>query len=139
MSAFICELETIHRAAGILANDGRGTDTDAATAYGRDLMKANRQAVRERYSHRPDVDNDMGCWTDDEVAGYTFDYRHGPRYDDKLPQWCRSLKSMECLLYQMSEGKVPETIIYKTLADAIARMRAKIVCSLPEYDAAEWG
>ena len=52
---------------------------------------------------------------------------------------CSSLKAMECLSYQCSEGKVPETDLFRGLDKVKGDLASVIVNELPEYKQAEWG
>ena len=49
------------------------------------------------------------------------------------------LKAMCCLLYQCSEGKVPNTPLYGELNRAAGELAQRIVEDLPEYYKASWG
>jgi hypothetical protein len=50
------------------------------------------------------------------------------------------LKSLQCWLYQCSEGDVPETALYKLFDEDIRLfLMSKIITALPEYEEAEWG
>jgi hypothetical protein len=48
-------------------------------------------------------------------------------------------KAMCCLLYQCSEGKVPNTPLYGELNRAAGELAQRIVEDLPEYYKASWG
>lgn len=49
-------------------------------------------------------------------------------------------KSLQCWLYQCSEGDVPEDALYKLFETEIKPAIAEaIISSLPEYKAAKWG
>lgn len=48
-------------------------------------------------------------------------------------------KAISCLLYQCSEGNVPETSLFGELAKLRNDLAGIIVCGLPEYEAAPWG
>jgi hypothetical protein len=48
-------------------------------------------------------------------------------------------KAMCCLLYQCSEGKVPNTPLYHELKRAAGELAQRIVQELPEYEKASWG
>ncbi len=48
-------------------------------------------------------------------------------------------KQLTCISYQLAEGDVPETHVYKQLDKLSELMAYHIVVSLPEYDKAEWG
>jgi hypothetical protein len=48
-------------------------------------------------------------------------------------------KSLCCLIYQCSEGKVPEEPLFKTLVDIKRIMAGCLISRLPEYNKAFWG
>lgn len=49
------------------------------------------------------------------------------------------LKSLQCWLYQCSEGEVPEKELYKFFDEIVeVYLLKKIVYALPQYDQAEW-
>jgi hypothetical protein len=90
------------------------------------LYWLNRAAVSQRYS----------C---PELAKPALEYRawleDGPITETPV----QAYKSLRCLIYQCSEGDIPETPLYKALVNYAAAIAAYIVCSTPEYDEAAWG
>ena len=66
-----------------------------------------------------------------------LDYRYQVTIPVPLVQ---VLKSLQCWLYQCSEGAVPETGLYKLFAtDIQLYLMSKIIERLPEYQKADWG
>ena len=49
------------------------------------------------------------------------------------------LKAIRCLIYQCSEGKVPDSKLYKELEVMSGRLANVIVQNTHEYDGAPWG
>jgi hypothetical protein len=50
------------------------------------------------------------------------------------------LKSLQCWLYQCSEGTIPGTGLYKLFdTDVQMYLMSKIIDTLPEYQRAKWG
>ena len=92
-----------------------------AKEIGQALLNLNHQALCERYA---DVKGDApifratGQVGDGDVGTYT---------------------ALECLIYQCSEGSVPETQTFKDLETILARLAARIVRALPAYEKAPWG
>lgn len=86
---------------------------------GQKLVAMNVAAVDQRYEERNPVD--MYRWR---------------RALETSP--VQALKSMQCLLYQCSEGNVPEWPLYKVLDDAISYLAQHIVERMPEYEKASW-
>ncbi len=88
----------------------------------------NAAALAERYG-------DEGG----ELAGeelYQFKDALGCTYD--LDLW-QLLKSLDCYLYQCSEGDVVESELFKGLSEFRDRFSRVLVASLPQYNAATWG
>lgn len=130
MSAFVVDTQTMHR---ILTGFPSLVGSDA-TAAGRVLFTLNIAAVRWRY---PDTIADPEAMPGPEGAhalGRTYVFHEVP----VTP--AQALKSLQCLIYQCSEGSVPGTALYKTLA-RIARLAdpAKRIEASAAYRGAEWG
>ena len=49
------------------------------------------------------------------------------------------VKDMDCLLYQCSEGDIPERPLYKAMAKFRDHVCRVLIAEMPEYDAAPWG
>ena len=151
MSAFLVERETLDRITqglmlGTLNEDyeprccptprelyGTGnlqcSDNRARKALGEALWSMNLRALHARYG-TAEV-----RWESEEVAhGYTPAVP--PDGSTTLPQF---VKSLDCLLYQCSEGAVPEESLYRELERYRDQVNARIVAGLPEYDEATWG
>lgn len=98
---------------------------------GRELFVMNDKALRERYGNDEwwleDVDKETEYWC--------FDMGHNLYFKEKF----QLLKSLQCYLYQCSEGKVPECDLYKALENLEQQIQTDIVCHLPEYEQANWG
>ena len=103
---------------------GFGTVNGSASLshLGTALFEMNDEALSVRYDAEPICE--------------TFEYRSEDPANINL---CSALKAMECLRYQCSEGKVPETDLYKGLEKVIGDLASVIVNELPEYKKAEWG
>jgi hypothetical protein len=94
-----------------------------AALLAQDLYNANVRAVNERYDET------------ETPAQLSFRRRH------YSPQWSphQLYKNLLCLIYQMSEGDVPESDLYKRLDKLTDEIAVAIVSSSPEYDRASWG
>ncbi len=86
----------------------------------RSMQSLNRRAVYERYDRK------------ERVRSVRF---HAEL--DVSP--IQALKSLQCWLYQCTEGSVPETDLYKFFRELEGVMAVNIVEQLPEWEAAEWG
>ena len=153
MSCFVVENETINRAvAGFMHFSGM--PENQATKIGHALLTTNIEAFAQRYSHNADAMSEMVIYVGD-AEKYVWDGTVADA-DDRM-SLLQIVKSMKCLRYQMSEGKVPETLVFKTLSSAIelaemdlieryadkylrAMKRNKVtVEDLPGYSQCEWG
>ena len=128
MSAFIISHQTmnavitgIKKGSGdikLLYLMGDGQTLDCQRLFD-DLYALNVDAIRARYRN-------PGC---------------APNY--KFSQECfskiESFKATQCLLYQCSEGNVPDEKLFKLLEDHSNELAKSIVQSLPEYERSSWG
>ena len=94
---------------------------EAGTKIGRKLFLLNRRALRARY----------GCGTLD-LPEFIFE-----KWVDASP--VEQFKAMCRLLYQCSEGTVPDSQLYSELNRAAGELAQQIVQDLPEYEKASWG
>jgi hypothetical protein len=93
---------------------------------GKELWELNRDAVCTRY-------NDVAAETDGyeaKIAAY--------KYKTTFPTLIQMLKSLQCLIYQCSEGNVPERETYKALERVADLIKDRIISDLPVYKAAKW-
>ena len=50
-----------------------------------------------------------------------------------------ALKALRCVIYQCSEGDIPDTsLLYKRMTDRANALCREIVSDLPEYEQAAW-
>jgi len=133
MSAFIVENETIDNIISflywknkeiyfehILEKKGIVEEKDFESLAEK-LLIMNIKAVDCRYGTESD-------------AGLIADYK----WNDSLKNIYQTLKSIHCLLYQCSEGDVPETELFKFLMEIQHAIESKIINELPEYQQAKW-
>jgi hypothetical protein len=97
-----------------------GNEERHATA--RALLEMNVEAVNHRYAHNGEQ----------PVPAF----REGPA--GEVTDW-QVLKSLDCYLYQCSEGDIPKSEFYKAVTNFRNALRAALVSQLPEYEAAKWG
>lgn len=96
------------------------------------LAGTNINAIEQRYSQK--IAEEM-------YDGKRYENGHDiwqAREDGIQPWHYQLLKSLQCYIYQCSEGNVPDTHIYKAIDKLITRLAMYIVCNQPEYDEAEW-
>lgn len=137
MSSHIVEEQTIHRILTHL-DDHRhtlwfahvhrklqemGYDLDTTAALdelGTDLLALNYRATNQRYN---------------ESNGLMTLYRHRGVHVTEL----QALKSLQCLMYQCSEGDEPESTLFAWLETYEHSLMRNIIDSIPAYAAAVWG
>lgn len=118
MSAFLVSRETMHRAVAAIEQSsdrfgagplGHLPDAKAMSALGRQLYKMNVDALRQRYPAQRFCPPANYAWRSrpiDPLSGFF---------------------ALDCLLYQCTEGNVPETPLYQAAArvrDGLARVAA---------------
>jgi len=126
MSAFIVSHETMSKVVASilplrssqLAKVFPGTDWKDIAGC---LYAMNNDAIEARYGKR-----ELSPMHD-----YTFSLNKSWNSYDLL-------KACQCLRYQCSEGKVPETELYKWLERHIVDLMQRIIEKQPEYVAASW-
>jgi len=95
-------------------------------SLGKELWELNRDAIAARY--RGDV---IECHDyEGQIAAY--------KYKTTFPTMIQMLKSLQCLIYQCSEGKIPERETYKALERVETLLKNQIISDLPAYKAAKW-
>jgi hypothetical protein len=95
---------------------------EAGNKIGKKLFLLNRRALRARYD----------CGGQRRVPEFVFE-----RWADATP--VEQFKAITCLLYQCSEGNVPNSRLYDELNHAAGELAQRILQDLPEYDKASWG
>ena len=95
---------------------------EAGTKIGQKPFLMNRRALCARY----------GVGDHLRVPEFIFE-----KWADASP--VSQFKAISCLLYQCSEGKVPNSPLYGELNRAAGELARAIVQELPEYDKASWG
>lgn len=128
MSAFLVSEKTLYSALqGILhckysrlykdVNKDKGISTVFMA-----LNTLNSLALKVRYNEEP-------------APGYKYS---GIKLSETSRNKIQCLKSLNCLIYQCSEGSVVKTGLYKKLLEVKADLSADIISDLPEYDKAVW-
>lgn len=136
MSAFVVGDETINRVVGWLNNSDRQfvlrdilkmaeinpSDEEWREKLGASMFQMNCDAVNARYG-----EGQAGEFR-------PLDYKWGWENSSDV----QVLKSLQCWLYQCSEGDIPERPLYREFRDLERIIACKIVDRLPEYSKAEW-
>lgn len=149
MSAFVVSEKTMTRVVTALCARNRyghilpmfgniGTDApDAPTKIGRLLFSLNIEAVTQRYPDCEDDQSNMPGTVGCQSLPMTFSCRSGHYLS--VPSLIDGYKAIRCLIYQCSEGDVPErAAVYRWLVAASGVIAGEIVSNTPEYEAAEW-
>jgi len=125
MSAFVVQKETIDRALTLWDSNYdchiHRLSCEQLDSLGLRIWQLNCEAVNQRYPHTPG-----------ESVAENYRYRWGD------VSTVVALKALQCIIYQCSEGNVPETALYKEMRDVERRAMHKIIDELPEYQAAPW-
>lgn len=132
MSAYVVEDRTIDRILTYLTMDAEavpsllprvaaaaGARPGDASAIGRALLAMNVRAVNARYSEHA------------AAPAYTWT----PAMADDA----QYAKSLDCYMYQCSEGDVPDEPLYAAMEHVRRFLGADLVRRLPDYEEAEWG
>jgi len=137
MSAFIVGSETIDKIIKAMKIDGMeyyarkyGIETqEGADKFGEKLLLMNIEAVGRCYSENTEA---IGEFCKNVPLSYHFtNCRTDP---------VAAYKAARCLQYQCMEDDIPKKwTLYKSLEEIIAGLAARIIESLPQYDAAAWG
>jgi hypothetical protein len=154
MSAFVIDNDTMHRVIrGLFGRAGghqivpvfNGAHTMPGerlaldpTATGRELFTMNVEAVTQRYlDFREDPSNLPGP-AGAHLLPETYQAPDCLAHQLDRRSMIASYKATRSLIYQCSEGNVPESPLYSELTRAAGELAAEIVRRLPEYDAAPW-
>jgi len=98
--------------------------------FGEELLKLNVMAFYVRYKHIDKIKEEIK----EAIKNYVFE--DTPLKDR---QQIQVLKSLECFLYQCSEGEIDKEPLYKTLEEIKNILTSHIINKLPEYEKAIWG
>ena len=141
MSAFIVSNEHIRVCVSALTDKPgtRGALLSRSTLWkdwtpadlGAALLALNVEAVSQRYP------NDKRSLPGSRSRGYTHEQARVPATHDPRAKMIFQAKALDCLLYQCSEGDVPERAEYKELLRLRDWLYAQIVRDLPKYDQAD--
>ncbi len=138
MSAYIVEDETINRIVAYLVRDDFSSNPTARyllNQAGFDVSRDARGLAHEM--HRLNVygvDERYGEGQGREMSGEPFTY-----VDMGAPTIYQALMSLQCLIYQCSEGDCVERPLYKLLRDIEINLMHAIIDTIPQYKAAQWG
>ena len=113
-----------------------GFEPEALTKLGRELLYLNVRAVYCRYE-------DMRPKTPSQVVDFWLPGNEGTEffYDDGTtpPRPLQLYKTLQCFLYQCSEGTIIHDPLFKEMEAWANRVGHFIISMLPEYETAVWG
>lgn len=109
-----------------------GTDIEAES-LGQTLYMLNLEAVNQRYPDTVNDNKNIPGSIDENGDHKPYTYTH-ILTNGRM----QSLKSLQCFIYQCSEGNVPQSKMYKALREYEFALCRDIVAALPEYDKANW-
>ncbi len=107
---------------------------ESGTELGNRLYKLNVEAVNQRYPDTVDKPDNMPRSIDEEGRHVSFQRVEGFPGSNKF----QVLKSVQCLIYQCSEGNVTEHALYQALRDYEFALCRNIIDDIPAYKKAGW-
>lgn len=107
-----------------------GLDEKTLQKLANTLWDLNIEAVHQRYPEDK-TDSMPGQYENQKLVHHT-PYQYTPTTT------IQAYKSLQCLVYQCSEGNVPNNPLYKMLEELENAMARQIVYDLPAYDEAKW-
>lgn len=108
------------------------TDYAWAEELGKAMFDLNIAGVNDRYG-----DGEAGKF---RKLNYQYVPAHPTTLHSDLSKKIQVLKSLQCWLYQCTEGAVVKRPLYRFFQDVVEpHLMSSIINDLPEYQAAEWG
>jgi len=131
MSAYVVEKKTIDRIVSYIdskplySTEGQYPEIyrnflGDCNKLGQKMLNMNNKAVDQRYNENNPVEL----------------YRHSYESPRNLMQ---VYKSVQCFVYQCSEGDVVKSKLYQDFVKLEHRLAAEIISNTPEYNKAVWG
>lgn len=102
--------------------------------FGKALLRLNLMAFYDRYKDSDNISDEIK----QEIKTSMKEYKY---FDVPLKERekIQVLKSIECFLYQCSEGNIPEEPLFKALEQIKENIKDYIINEIPEYNQAIWG
>ena len=152
MSSYVVDNKTINRIVDALEwgtkNSGRQYPNpryidesllvfskESGIELGNRLYKLNVAAINHRYPDTVGKPNNMPGSIDENGSHVPYKRVEGFPGSNKY----QVLKSVQCLIYQCSEGDIPEHGLYKALRQYEFALCRDIVEGIPAYEKASWG
>jgi hypothetical protein len=131
MSAYVVDDKTINRVVWATTQEPHATGRDAMTAHGRALLQMNCDAVNWRYRHNPTAMSELTACHDPEA------YQYQMPDSARINKW-QLLKSLQCFLYQCSEGETPQRELFQRVEQQAVALMSELLSKCSEYRDAEW-
>lgn len=150
MSAWYVGCESLSMMTDLIVRFGAAGFNSFGFNFPRELMdcfhgKDGWQSEDEIFAQlrQMNVDALKECYPDDydemiNDKGYRSGYDIWEPRNGVLPWHYQFLKSLDCYVYQCSEGNVPDTDLYKGMVALQDRLVGFIARNQPEYEQAEW-
>ena len=140
MSSYIVDNETINKVVSYLYAKAQGGDTSCVSLG---LVKMGFDLTDPLYTER--LANAMF-----DLNVYAVKERYGEAEGEGFPlpafiyvftpaTQIEVIKALECWRYQCTEGDIPESHLYKAMAQTHCLLCADYIHQLDEYEAAPWG
>ena len=125
MSAFLVSDNTMNNVVNYISRHSdyfagfRTCDCDGLDKLGTALFAMNQRALKARYN--------------DDAYPPVFKYRPVT----PIPN-VQAFKSIQCLLYQCSEGNIPDEPLYKAVEELKHELAIGLICETQAYNTATW-
>jgi hypothetical protein len=126
IAGLAAELVKLHFDKLPLRGDGEPHDRESLADA---MLALNIDAFRQRYG--------VNALLTEDLDSVDLDRKNWLPLDAFSP--AQLFKSLQCFLYQCSEGNVPERSLFKALDALLNLLAPAIDQESPEYDAAIWG
>lgn len=126
MSSFLCEYETLARAAHAAM--------DSPELLGErfhELVLLNADGYGQRYAHHPEVEGECAAFCEGSA---TF-----PVQSVATPSDAHAFLALECVLYQAGEGDVTESETYRTWEVRRNDLAVHIAHAVADAEGHRWG
>lgn len=103
---------------------------------GKKLIQLNVKALCSRY--KDDSNKELMKHYDQVIKKYSYNYimpNCKAQYSENKYQM---IKSVDCFLYQCSEGNIPKTKLYKKVQKKLDNFKNWMLDIQPEYEKAKW-
>lgn len=149
MSAYVCDDTTINRIVSGLTNAKDFGDFNTPTPkpaeklaefigdprdFGRTLYSMNVNAVEQRYPDCVGNPDRLPGQCNDDGSHLPYSYRSAVP-----PRPIQLYKSLQCFLYQCSEGDVDELPLYKLLREYTKDLAVHMIENSADYEKSDWG